>query len=99
MLFVQKSALNNSQYTADMTAKNKKKKPWGGRFATPTDEFVECFTESVSYDQRLALVDIKGSIAHAEMLAHVGVLSKQDIRKIVRGLKAIEKDIRQGKFV
>ncbi len=98
MLFVQKSALNNSQYTADMTAKNKKKKPWGGRFATPTDEFVECFTESVSYDQRLALVDIKGSIAHAEMLAHVGVLSKQDIRKIVRGLKAIEKDIRQGKF-
>jgi argininosuccinate lyase len=88
----------SAQYTADMTTKNKNTKPWSGRFTMPTAEFVECFTESVSYDQRLALVDIKSSMAHAEMLAHTGVLSKQEAKQITQGLKVIEKQIQQGKF-
>ena len=48
-------------------------KPWGGRFSESTDAFVERFTASVSFDQRLALHDIRGSLAHAEMLARAGV--------------------------
>ena len=49
-------------------------KPWGGRFTEATDAFVEAFTASVSFDQRLYHHDIEGSIAHASMLAIVGVL-------------------------
>src|SRR3989304_1101136 len=52
-----------------------KEKPWNGRFNEPTDAFVEAFTASVSFDQRLYRHDIQGSIAHAPLLAHVGVLS------------------------
>ena len=50
-------------------------KPWGGRFSEPTDAFVERFTASVQFDQRLAREDIQGSLAHAKMLTKVGVLS------------------------
>ena len=57
--------------------KDKTKKPWGGRFTAPTDDFVEQFTESVSYDKRLACYDIIGSIAHTQMLAKTKVISKK----------------------
>ncbi len=73
-------------------------KPWNGRFTEPTDEFVEAFTASVSFDRRLYRHDIAGSIAHAQMLAHVGVLSGQDRDAIVKGLQEIEAEIDSGEF-
>ena len=73
-------------------------KPWAGRFNEPTDAFVEAFTASVSFDQRMYKQDIAGSIAHASMLAKVGVLTKQECQLIVDGLKAIEAKIEAGQF-
>ena len=73
-------------------------KPWAGRFAEPTDALVERFTESVSFDRRLARHDIRGSIAHATMLAEVGVLSRADRDAIVTGLEGILADIEAGAF-
>ena len=76
-----------------------KKKLWGGRFSESTDAFVEAFTASVGFDQRLYAQDIAGSIAHADMLAHVGVISNDEKEKIIDGLKKIKAEIESGKFV
>ncbi|MDX1451298.1 MAG: argininosuccinate lyase [Oleiphilaceae bacterium] len=73
-------------------------KPWGGRFNEPTDAFVEQFTASVNFDQRLYYHDIAGSIAHATMLAKVGVLREQERDQIISGLEAIRGDIEAGNF-
>ncbi|MCF6236171.1 MAG: argininosuccinate lyase [Gammaproteobacteria bacterium] len=73
-------------------------KLWAGRFTEPTDAFVEAFTASVEFDQRMYKQDITGSIAHACMLAHVGVLSDSDRDAIIGGLQAIEKEIEAGEF-
>jgi argininosuccinate lyase len=75
-----------------------KQKPWSGRFTEPTDAAVEAFTASVEFDRRLYVYDIMGSIAHAQMLAKVGVLTKKECDAIVRGLKEIEAEIDAGKF-
>jgi len=77
---------------------DKTKKPWDGRFTAPTDEFVEQFTESVSYDKRLAHYDIAGSIAHAKMLAKTKIISKKEGDEIVAGLKQIEEEITSEQF-
>jgi len=71
-------------------------KLWGGRFSEPTDAFVEAFTASIGFDQRLYDEDITGSIAHARMLARVGVISDDEAKKIVRGLEDIRSDIERG---
>jgi len=69
-----------------------------GRFAGgPADE-VASFTESVSFDWRLWKYDIQGSIAHATMLAKIGVLNKKELRAITTGLDAIGREIAAGKF-
>ncbi len=73
-------------------------KLWGGRFSEPTDAFVEDFTASVGFDRRLYRQDIAGSIAHATMLARVGVLSEADAAAIVTGLEAIRDAIEAGEF-
>jgi argininosuccinate lyase len=73
-------------------------KLWGGRFEEPTDAFVEAFTASVEFDQRLYKHDIAGSIAHARMLAHVGVLTEDECKQIVDGLAEIQLDIERGEF-
>ncbi|MEW8682621.1 MAG: argininosuccinate lyase [Candidatus Thiodiazotropha endolucinida] len=73
-------------------------KPWSGRFNEPTDAFVEAFTASVGFDQRLYQYDIQGSIAHATMLARQGILSDSERDVIVHGLKQIRKRIEQGDF-
>ena len=73
-------------------------KLWAGRFTEPTDALVERFTESVSFDRRLAKHDIRGSIAHATMLAEVGVLTTEDRDAIVVGLEGILADIEAGDF-
>ena len=73
-------------------------KPWKGRFTAETDELVEEYTESVSFDQRLYDVDIQGSKAHATMLAKVGVLTDTERDAIISGLDQILEDIEQGNF-
>ncbi|MDY0005518.1 MAG: argininosuccinate lyase, partial [Spongiibacteraceae bacterium] len=75
-----------------------KAKPWGGRFSEPTDAFVERFTASVSFDQRLYHHDIDGSLAHARMLARVGVLSAAELSQLETGLEQIRAEIEAGQF-
>src|SRR5580658_9968959 len=69
-----------------------------GRFKRPRLPEVEAFTASLPFDRRLYRHDIKGSIAHARMLAEVGLISIAEMRKIVRGLTAIEREISGGQF-
>lgn len=76
----------------------KPKKPWGGRFSQATDPTVERFSASIDYDRLLAEHDIRGSIAHAQMLAAVGILTNEDSQTLVAGLQAIAQEIREGKF-
>jgi len=71
---------------------------WGGRFTEATDAFVAQFTASVQFDQRLYRQDIQGSIAHATMLASVGVLTNAERDDIIKGLQSIQADIEAGQF-
>ncbi|MDD9933228.1 MAG: argininosuccinate lyase [Myxococcales bacterium] len=74
------------------------KKAWGGRFDEDMDAAALAFSESVSFDQRLAPQDIRGSIAHARMLGERGILSADDVQKIVQGLEEIRGEIERGEF-
>jgi len=74
------------------------KKLWAGRFTEPTDAFVEAFTASVEFDQRLAPQDIQGSIAHATMLARQGILTADECEAIIEGLDLILGRIEKGHF-
>ena len=71
---------------------------WSGRFSEPVDELVKRYTASIPFDYRLAEFDIKGSLAHARMLKHVGVLSAEDLAAIERGMTEILEEIRAGRF-
>ena len=71
-------------------------KAWGGRFTEPTNAQVELFTESISFDARLAEVDVRGSQGHARMLAEVGLLTQQECDLICQHLMEILEEIRQG---
>ncbi len=73
------------------------KKLWGGRFQKATDEMVDDFQSSISFDQRMYRQDIEGSIAHAKMLAQVGVISEEEGEQIVQALNEILSDIEAGK--
>lgn len=73
-------------------------KPWGGVFDAATDARVEAFSESVSYDRRMYQQDIRGSVAHATMLAAVGVLTDDERSQIVEGLTQIGWEIAAGRF-
>ena len=73
-------------------------KPWAGVFDGATDPGVEKFTESVSFDQRLYAHDILGSVAHANMLAKVGVLTEAERQQIEDALVEIHGEIRAGNF-
>ena len=77
---------------------NSAEKPWGGRFTEPTDAFVERFTASVGFDQRLYHHDITGSIAHATMLAEMAVLTTEERDIIIEGLAGVKEDIEAGRF-
>ncbi|HHI77119.1 MAG TPA: argininosuccinate lyase [Gammaproteobacteria bacterium] len=74
------------------------KKLWAGRFNEPTDAFVEAFTASVEFDRRLAPQDVRGSIAHATMLARQGILDEAERDAIVQGLERILARIEAGDF-
>ena len=71
-------------------------KTWSGRFNEPVSELVKKYTGSIDFDKRLAKWDIDGSLAHAEMLKHVGVLSEQDLAAIQQGMAEIIEDIKSG---
>lgn len=73
-------------------------KAWGGVFDQATDRRVERFTESISFDRRLYAHDIEGSIAHAQMLAKVGLLTTDECQQIEQGLGEIRQQIEQGQF-
>ncbi len=71
---------------------------WGGRFSEATDAFVQRFTASVEFDQRMYAQDIQGSVAHATMLAKIGVLTDAERDDIIKGLGEIKADIEAGNF-
>jgi argininosuccinate lyase len=73
-------------------------KTWGGRFSGATDNRVEAFTESISFDRRLYRHDVRASQAHAHMLAEVGLLTRDEARTIAATLDAIAGEIDRGEF-
>ena len=81
-----------------MTDQDQAIKPWGGRFTEPTDAFVERFTASVEFDKRMYHHDINGSLAHAQMLSEVGVLTAEELTQIQGGLEAIRSEVEAGEF-
>jgi argininosuccinate lyase len=74
------------------------KKAWSGVFGEATDRRVEQFTESIRFDQRMYAHDIEGSMAHAQMLANVGLITADECRQIEQGLGDIRREIEQGRF-
>ena len=73
-------------------------KLWGGRFTKETNELVNNFNASISFDQKFYKQDIQGSIAHATMLAAQGIISEEEGKQITDGLKGILSDIESGKL-
>ena len=74
------------------------KDTWSGRFAEPVAELVKRYTASVGFDHKLAMFDIQGSLAHAQMLAACSIISTNDLNDIKRGLAQIENEIIGGEF-
>ena len=74
------------------------KDAWSGRFSEPVAELVKRYTASVDFDHKLAMFDIQGSRAHAQMLAACGIINAQDLDDIRRGLAQIENEIISGEF-
>ena len=79
-------------------SQNSANKMWGGRFTASPSQVMEEINASVNYDKRLSEQDIRGSLAHADMLAAQEIISKADARKIAKGLAEIEKEIADGSF-
>ena len=77
---------------------DKKSEAWSARFSEPVSDLVKRYTASVFFETRLAPFDIQGSLAHAEMLSHVGVISPDDYQAIQTGMATILDEIAQGKF-
>ncbi len=71
---------------------------WGGRFSKSTDEMINDFQASISFDKRMYREDIAGSIAHAKMLAKCGILTETDRDAIIAGLRDILQNIEHGDF-
>ena len=71
---------------------------WSGRFSEPVSDLVKRYTASVFFDQRMAMQDIRGSLAHARMLAKQQIISAQDLADIERGMAQISGEIEAGQF-
>ena len=69
---------------------------WGGRFTKETDQLVYNFNASIGFDQKFYKQDIQGSIAHVTMLAHCGILTKEEKDQIISGLNSILTDVESG---
>ena len=76
----------------------KKSEAWSARFSEPVADLVKRYTASVDFDKRLARFDIEGSLAHADMLHAVGLLSATDLQSIQGGMQQIQTEIDQGRF-
>ena len=87
-----------SSYNGSMSEKQTEKS-WQSRISESTDAIAQKFVESISYDRRIYKQDIAGSIAHATMLAKVGLITDAERDAIVEGLKSIERNIESGNFV
>ena len=75
-----------------------KDQAWSARFAEPVAELVQRYTASVGFDKRMALVDIQGSLAHAEMLAAQKIISAEDYAEIQKGRSQILSEMKDGTF-
>ena len=73
-------------------------KAWSGRFSEPVSDLVKRYTASVFFDCRMADQDIRGSLAHAKMLARQSIISAQDLADIERGMTQIREEITNGTF-
>ncbi|MBW7859466.1 MAG: argininosuccinate lyase, partial [Rhodocyclaceae bacterium] len=73
-------------------------KTWSARFSEPVSDLVKRYTASVGFDQRMALQDIRGSLAHARMLASCSIISREDLADIERGMATIRDEIERGVF-
>ena len=78
------------------TTVNPPAKAWSGRFSEPVSDLVKRYTASVFFDNRMAAQDIRGSIAHARMLARQGIIGAQDLAEIERGMATISAEIERG---
>ena len=72
---------------------------WAGRFSEPMSDLVKRYTASVNFDQRMWRQDIRGSLAHARMLAKQDIIGAQDLADIERGMAQIVGEIESGAFV
>ena len=82
-----------------MTAQfSKKSEAWSARFSEPVSDLVKRYTASVSFDKRLAPYDIRGSLAHAQMLAEQKIITDADLAAIRQGMQQISDDIAAGQF-
>ncbi len=79
-------------------SKDQKQVTWGGRFSEQPDVLMQVFGESVSFDMRLAVYDLKGSLGHASMLAHVGLLSDVEFQSIEKGIQELFEEVKNDSF-
>ncbi len=90
--------IDNKDYTFNNFQEDNIMKLWGGRFTKETDQLVNNFNASISFDQKFYKQDIEGSIAHAAMLGHQDIISEEESSKIQEGLKGILSDIEDGRL-
>ena len=83
----------------NLSNKNKSNEMWGGRFSEKSTDLLTKINSSIDIDKRLAFEDILGSQAHVEMLAKMNIITKPTKKKILSGLKKIEKELKDGDFV
>ena len=81
-----------------MSQNNASQYTWAGRFSEPMSDLVKRYTASVDFDQRMWRQDIRGSLAHAKMLAKQGIIAAQDFADIERGMKQVWDEIESGRF-
>ena len=81
-----------------MSQNNASQYTWAGRFSEPMSDLVKRYTASVDFDQRMWRQDIRGSLAHAKMLARQGIIAAQDLADIERGMKQVWEEIEAGTF-
>jgi len=81
-----------------MSHENSTQYTWAGRFSEPMSDLVKRYTASVDFDQRMWRQDIRGSLAHAKMLAKQGIIAAQDLADIERGMQQVVAEIEAGKF-
>src|SRR5690606_8490404 len=88
----------SSARLSQMSQEKASNRMWGGRFASGPDAVMEAINASIGFDRKLYAQDIRGSLAHAAMLAKTGIISAEDEKKIAEGLNAILAEIEEGKF-